>query len=212
MTRTRTAGVKFAFLIALLVGAWLLLQALGVDVADLSPERIRQFVLSFGVWAPAVYLAGYGQPIVPLPASVMLVAAGLAFGTGWGMAAALAGSMIRACGAFLLARRLGREAIARLLHGHIARLDESISRNGLVAVLLIRLVSGLPYDVQNYSLGFTKVAFGPYVLGTLLGISPLCFAFVFFGHALTDPRHLWVVVLAIVLVAGLAAAVSRART
>ncbi len=207
----KSGWVKLVIVVAVAVGVGWGLKACGVDLAHVSPERIQAFVLSFGVWAPLVYLAGYGQPIIPLPASIMMAAAGLAFGTAWGMAAAMAASMIRACSAFLIARRLGRDVVAKLLKGPVAELDRSISKHGVIAVILIRLISGLPFDAQNYGLGLTQVRFGPYLLGTLLGTSPVCFAFVFFGHSLTDPRHFSAMLLVTGLVVGLIAAASAWR-
>lgn len=182
---------KLGLLAVLLAGAWWFVRALGIDLTRLSAERIRQFVLSFGGLAPLAYLVSYGQPIVPLPASIMTVAAGLAFGPVWGTAAALGAGTVRACSAFLIARLLGRETVEKLLHGHVAKLDQTISRNGFQAVLLIRLIPNLPFDMQNYGLGFTKVTFSAFALATLLGMIPWSVALVVLGDSLADPAQVW---------------------
>ena len=179
------------------------LRALGVDVATLTPEKVRHFVLSFGLWAPAIYLVTYGQPLVPLPASVMTLTGGLVFGPLWGTLAALAGATTRACAQFGVARLLGREAAAKLLKGRAASLDAAISRNGFKAVLLIRLVPNVPFDVQNYGLGFSRVRFAPFALATLLGIIPLSVAFVYLGDSLADPAQRWKLLVAILVIVGL---------
>ncbi len=198
-----TIWVKLGLLALLLVGVGLLLKAFGIDLTKISPERVRAFVLSFGAWAPAAYLIGYGQPIVPLPDSIMPLAAGLAFGPAWGTAAALTGATIRASSEFLVARLLGRDAVAKLLKGNVAKLDQRISENGFRTVLLIRLIPNLPFDVQNYGLGFTQVRFPAYVLGTFLGMIPGCFALVYLGYSLTNPKQIWKLAVAIGLVIGL---------
>lgn len=179
------------------------LRALGVDVTTITPEKARRFVLSFGVWAPAIYLVTYGQPIVPLPASVMTITGGLAFGPLWGTLAALAGATTRACTQFGVARLLGREAVTKLLKGRAASLDTALGRNSFKAVLLIRLIPNLPYDVQNYGLGFSQVRFAPFALATALGIIPASFAFVYLGYSLTDPAQLWKLLVAILVIVGL---------
>ena len=81
--------------------------------------------------------------------------------------------------------------------------DQRIAEHGFKAVLLLRLVPNLPFDVLNYALGFSKVRFGPYVLATALGMIPGSFAFVYLGYSLTDPKHLWKLLLAVLVVVAL---------
>ena len=200
---------KLGLFILLVLGLGWGLKALGLDVTRLTPERVRAGILSFGALAPVIYLAAYGQPLVPLPASIMTIAAGLAFGPLWGLLAALLGATARACSQFLIARLLGREAVAQLLKGRVAALDQRIGANGFQTVLLIRLIPNLPYDVQNYGLGFSQVAFGPYATATLLGIIPASFAFVYFGYSLTDLRQLWKLVVGLLLILVVIAAQHR---
>ena len=200
--------VKLVLFLLVVVGVGLGLKALGVDVRQMTPERVREFVLSFGVWAPVVYLVGYGQPVVPLPASILTATAGLAFGPWWGTLAAVGGATARACTQFLVARLLGRDAVAKLLKGKAAALDQKIGAQGFKTVLLIRLIPNLPYDMQNYGLGFSRVRFGPYALATFLGILPGSFAYVYLGHSLTDPKQIWKLALAILLIVGLMVATS----
>ena len=201
MMRSAWAGV--AALVLVVLGLVWALRAMGIDVTALTPETVRGFVLSFGIWAPAIYLLAYGQPLVPLPASVMTITGGLAFGPLWGTLAAVAGATTRACGQFLIARLLGREAVAALLKGRVASLDARLGRNSFLAVLVIRFVPNLPFDVQNYGLGFSRVRFAPFALATLLGILPWSFAFVYLGDSLIDAANRWKLLLALVIMAGL---------
>ena len=199
----RSKWVKGGLFLLVAVGVGWMLKAVGVDVTQVTPDRVRAFVLSFGVWAPAVYLLAYGQPIVPLPASVMTITGGLAFGPLWGAITALGGATIRACSEFFVARLLGREVVARLLKGKIAQLDQQIGVHGFKTVLLIRLIPNLPFDVQNYGLGFSQVCFGPYALASFLGMIPGSFAYVYLGYSLTDPKQIWKLLLAVLVIIGL---------
>ena len=201
--------MKLGLFVVVVLGISWGLRAAGFDVTQISPERVKTFMLSFGFWAPAIYLAVYGQPIVPLPASIMTIAGGLTFGPLWGLLAALAGATVRACSQFLIAKLMGREAVARLLKGRMAALDQQIGANGFQTVLLIRLIPNLPYDLQNYGLGFSRVAFGPYAVATMLGIIPASFAFVYFGYSLTDLRQLWKLLIGVLLVLGVIAVQRR---
>ncbi len=202
---TRSAWIKLGILAACLASFFFGLQALGIRPADMTPEKVRALVLSFGVWAPVVYLAAYGQPVVPLPASVMTITGGLVFGPWWGTWAALTGATVRSCGEFLIARLLGRQAVERLLRGKLAALDAKLAANGFTAVLLIRLVPNLPFDMQNYGLGFSRVRFRAYAPATVLGMIPGSFAYVYLGYSLTDPAQLWKLGLAVLLILGLVA-------
>ena len=200
--------IKLGLLVVILVGLGWLVKVLGFDIRQLSPNRIRTFVLSFGVWAPVVYILAYAQPLVPLPASVMTGLAGAAFGKGWGTLAALTGATLRASTEFLVARLLGRDVVAKLLKGKVAALDQKIGENSFKSVFLIRLIPNFPFDVQNYGLGFSQVKFVPYVLASFLGMLPGCFALVYLGESLTDPKQLWKLGLAIMLIIGLMVATS----
>jgi len=200
---SRSTLVKLGGFILVVLGISWGLRVAGFDVTQISPERVKTFMLSFGFWAPAIYLAVYGQPIIPLPASIMTIAGGLAFGPLWGTLAALCGATTRACGQFLIARLLGREAVARLLKGQAAALDQKIAANGFTTVLLIRLIPNIPFDMQNYGLGFSQVRFGPYAVATFLGMIPGSFAFVYLGYSLTDLRQAWKLVVAIAVIVGL---------
>ena len=203
---TISRGAKLVLLVFLIAGVGWGLRALGLDLTAVTPEKVRAFILGFGIWAPLVYLAAYGQPLVPLPASVMTLTGGLAFGPLWGTLAALAGATTRACSEFAVARLLGRQAVEKLLKGKVAALDEQIGAHGFRTVLLIRLIPNLPFDVQNYGLGFSRVRFAPYALASVLGMAPGAFAYVYLGYSLTDPKQLWKLGMAILLVIGLMAA------
>ena len=85
----------------------------------------------------------------------------------------------------------------------MAALDAQIGANGFVTVLLIRLIPNVPFDMQNYGLGFSRVRFGPYALATCLGMIPGSFAFVYLGYSLTDPKQLWKLGVAVLLIVGL---------
>lgn len=203
MLLKRSLGLKVGLFVLIAVGIYAIARVAGFDVRQVTPERIRAFVLSFGIWAPAIYLLVYGQPVVPLPASVLTITGGLAFGPAWGTLAALVGATIRACTEFLVARLLGREAVAKLLKGRVAALDQRIGEHGFQTVLLIRLIPSLPFDMLNYGLGFSRVRFAPYLVASFLGMIPGSFAYVYLGYSLTDPKQLWKLGLAILFIVGL---------
>lgn len=192
-------------------GLWLLglgsiivvLNLCGIHLSSFTPERIRTYVLSFGWWAPVVYLVIYGQPVVPLPASVMLMAAGLAFGMLGGLALALATLTIRGCGQFLMARFYGREAIETLLRGRLVQWDQRVGHMTFGTLLWIRILAPVPYDLQNFSLGLSAVSLGTFVAATAVGAIPSGALWVYLGQTVTSPAHLWKIAVALAVVTGL---------
>jgi uncharacterized membrane protein YdjX (TVP38/TMEM64 family) len=107
---------------------------------------------------------------------------------------------MRACAEFGVARLLGRDAVAKLLKGHIARFDQTIGEHTFKTVLLIRMIPHLPFDMQNYGLGFSRARFWPFLFATPLGMAPACFALVYLGHSMTDPKQAWKLMLGIGLI------------
>ncbi|MBI3021051.1 MAG: VTT domain-containing protein, partial [Candidatus Omnitrophica bacterium] len=97
----------------------------------------------------------------------------------------------------------------KLLKGGVADLNQRLGDNSFKAVLLIRIIPNFPFDVQNYGLGFSRVRFAPYFLGTVLGMPLGAFVLANFGYALTDPRNLWKLLLAVLLIIGLILAQRR---
>lgn len=190
------------FAVILFIVFWLA-YLLGFDIRIFTPERVKNFILSYGRWAPVIYILSYGQPIIPLPASIMTVTAGLAFGPLWGTLAAMAGANIRASGQFIIARWLGRDTVAKLLRGRVAQLDQKIGENGFSTVFLIRLLPNVPFDMQNCTFGISKVRYTDFALASALAMIPGTVAIVYLGHSFTDPDNLWKAALAFLAIIGL---------
>ncbi len=171
-----------------------------------SGEELKNFVESFGLWAPLVYLSLYViATLLFIPGSPITLASGVLFGPWYGTLYTVVGATIGACLAFLLSRTLGHGLI-KPGTGKIAEklqtYDERIARHGFLTVLLLRLVPLFPFNGLNFALGFTNVSFRDYFLGTLIGIIPGTFAYVYFGSALVT-LDLVTIVGAIVLIGAL---------
>ncbi len=153
-------------------------------------ENIEAFIRSFGAWAPLAYAAIYiiGAPI-PFLAPLFSAVGGLLFGALRGTLYIIFIAAASALVPFSLARRLGQEWVEGKLKGK--KLDEIYQRSkgskGFMFVLLLRLIPLLPWEVQNYVGGLTKVSVPTFILGTMIGIIPGSFSLAFLGAAATDP-------------------------
>lgn len=157
---------------------------------EFNRENLEAFIGGFGPWAPLAYAAIYviSAPI-PFLAPVLTAVGGLLFGVVWGTLLVLVVATASAFVPFYLARRLGRDWVESKLEGK--KLAEIYQRSeggkGFIFVMLMRLIPVLPWEVQNYVGGLTKVSPLIFIAGTMMGIIPGSFSLVFLGAAATDP-------------------------
>jgi uncharacterized membrane protein YdjX (TVP38/TMEM64 family) len=96
------------------------------------------------------------------------------------------GATAGAIGAFLWGRRLGRDAVVQLAGDRVERVDEWVGERGLVAILYLRLVPAVPFNLLNPIAGVTSVGLRDFALGTLIGIVPGTFAYAALGGSFDD--------------------------
>ena len=155
-----------------------------------SCPSVQQFVSSFGPWAPLVFAVLYiASSPVPFLAPALSAAGGLLFGTILGTVYTVIIATVSALVPFTLARRLGREWVESKLRGKKLEgiYEQSAGGKGFVFVLLMRLIPVLPWEVQNYVGGLSKVSVVTFLLATMLGIIPGTFSLVFLGSAISSP-------------------------
>jgi uncharacterized membrane protein YdjX (TVP38/TMEM64 family) len=158
--------------------------ALGLWVSPLLPQFAAR-VHALGVWAPVAFVVAYVAVVVlMMPAFLMIIAGGAVFGTAYGSALAMTGSVLGGSVAFLIARHLAREPVAKRVarNPKLAIIDRSIGREGARIVFLLRLSPAVPFVLSNYALGITQVRYSHFVMGTL-GLVPMVLAFAAYGNA-----------------------------
>lgn len=195
-TPVSTSDRVVAFLTSRRTRATILVLALaglgiGVLVAGTpSQEEVRDLVERVGVAAPIVYVALYaGLVVLLVPGSIITIVGGVVFGTWSGTALAVVGASLGATAAFLIARRLGRDQVEAIAGERLDRLDGWLERRGLLAVLYLRLIPVVPFNVLNYVAGVTRCGSRDYVVGTVVGIIPGTFAYAALGGNFDDPTH-----------------------
>lgn len=170
--------LKGAVLAALFVVIGVLWLTLPVPTVD----EIRSSVEGIGWWSGLAFVVGYGVlSLIPIPKSVVSIAAGLIWGFGLGVLFVTVASVIGATLAFIVGRLLGQDLVERLLGDHLSKVDERLSDHGLRAVIVLRLIPVLPFTLVNYCAGLTSVNRRDYALGTLIGMLPGTVVFVAIG-------------------------------
>ena len=199
--------IKLLIAVAALAALYGAFRYFDIDFSRISKEQMKQKVLSFGIWGPVLYIAIYLlRPLILFPAGILSASAGFIWGVKTGFLYLQIAANISSTAEFFIARYFGRGAISRLIKGKMLDLDERMERHGFLTVLLVRLIPNVAWDIQNFSLGLTRVKFRDYFFATLLGIMPGSFAFVFLGasliETLTNPRYFWMIIVATLLFAG----------
>jgi uncharacterized membrane protein YdjX (TVP38/TMEM64 family) len=163
--------------VGLLVGVVLLLGLAGrtLPLAALL-DGLRSQALGWGP-GPAVLLFALAYALGELlliPGSTVSLLAGAALGPWLGSLAVWLGASSSAALAFLLARALGEQGMARFAarHPKVAAVRDRLGRRGWRWVVVLRLFPVVPYAVQNYAAGLTSLPFGPYLLASVVGMVP----------------------------------------
>lgn len=194
-------GVKAVVLVLLLI-------TLGVLVWHETPPElfdplwIEQFLAGGGRLAPLVYVLLRVVAIVVsvVPNAPLDIAGGMLFGPFWGTIYALLGSEVGAIACFLLARHLGREAIARFLHRDIT-FSNRISRRHLpYIVLFARLEPVFSFALVSYGAGLTGMSLRSFALSTLIGMTPGTIILNYYGKSFFSGSVLLQIFLGLALV------------
>lgn len=193
----------FLFLAAFLAIIGLAARSFYSQYPVLNSENLDLFIRSFGPWAFLVFALAYlvASPI-PFMAPLLSATAGLLFGPIPGALLAILIAALTSLVPFMISRHLGREGVESKLKG--TKIDDIYrklnSGNGFSFVLLLRLVPILPWEVQNYIAGVTRVAIPTYFAATILGSAPLTICLAILGAAFRRPRS-WEFIGAIFLTA-----------
>lgn len=198
----KKSSFKLLVVIFLIGAIFFVLRSSNIDFSQVSEDEFRNWVKSLGLWGPIIYVIVYIlRPLILFPAGVLSATAGIIWGPALGFFYLQIAANISSATEFLIARYLARGAVENFLKGKMLKIDEKIERYGFLTILLIRLIPNVAWDIQNLSLGLTRVKFKDYFFATLIGIMPGSFAFVFFGSSLIkvlfNPKNFWVILIAI---------------
>jgi uncharacterized membrane protein YdjX (TVP38/TMEM64 family) len=120
-----------------------------------------------------------------LPAVVLTLGAGAAFGLARGFFLVWAGATLGCCLAFLAGRTVLRGWARRRLEPYpvFRAIAKAVSREGWRVVLLTRLSPAVPFGLLNYGFGLTDVPLGEYAWSSCVGIVPGTLLYVWLGAA-----------------------------
>lgn len=174
-------AVIFVLFAAVMVLAWRLRRD-----GLLTPETLRHYLDSYPVLSGLLFVGFYAFSVLTaLPSLPFNLAAGVFWGPiGGGLIAAL-GTATGATAAFLAARLLFGQPLARRFDSRfVAWLQAEFDRKGWRFIAFLRLNPVFPTGPLNYVLGLTSIGLVPYVWATAVFILPPSVAVAWIGSAM----------------------------
>ena len=178
MKRGNTARIGLALALA----AGLLLAF--ANRQTLSGDALSRWLAAAGAWAPVAFIVVYAAAtVVFFPGAVLTLAAGALFGAVPGALYSLTGATLGALLAFVIARYLAADWVARRAGGRLKQLIEGVEAEGWRFVAFVRLVPLFPFNLVNYALGLTRIPLLAYAAASFVCMFPGALAYAWLGYA-----------------------------
>ena len=148
-----------------------------VHLADV-PEHLRRaqgWMEGLGAWGPIVFIAIYvATTLVAGPGLPFTLVSPVLFGPWAAFVIMVVASSLSASSAFLIARYLARDAVARRLEGNerFARVNRLLHQHAWIIIPFVRVVP-VPFALNNYGFGLTSISFRRYLLLSEVGMIPM---------------------------------------
>lgn len=146
-------------------------------------EQLHTWITGYGAVGVLVFALVYVVAVVmAAPASPLSVMAGVAFGL-WAIPLVVAAATAGATAAFLVARYLLREHVEAMVERRprLKALEQAVNEEGWKLAALLHLSPVVPFSLQNYFFGITKVPLKGYVSATAISIIPGSATYVYLG-------------------------------
>jgi uncharacterized membrane protein YdjX (TVP38/TMEM64 family) len=152
-------------------------------------EQLRQYVESWGSWAPAafVFIQALQVVIAPIPGEFTGAVGGFIFGGLPNVIYSTVGLTIGTLLAFTAAKIVGLPLVKLFVSQEILEKFHFLTeRRGTLLALILFTIPGFPKDILSYILGISPMAFIPFALVSTLGRLPGTILLSFSGSAVYD--------------------------
>lgn len=188
---------KFVLFLSVVIVA-LLLYFFFPHIQDISPTAIKNWLQSFGIWAPVIFVVAYTfRPLILFPASILSLTAGLVFGAWLGWLLIILGAM----GSSAVAYGMTYGGLGKFLKvdplQRFPNFQKKLDEQGFWYIFWIRLIPVVHFDLIGYVAGATRVPFWNFMLATFLGILPGTFVYSFLGSSFTSGDWLTILLAAV---------------
>ncbi|MBU0466237.1 MAG: VTT domain-containing protein [Nanoarchaeota archaeon] len=189
MKKRKKKILTFSFLVLLiliLAGSYYSYISEGIiySIATNDTDYVVNYINSFGSLAALILILLVILEVVaaPIPHLILYVVSGILFGTFLGGFLVLAGNLIGAALAFIIARTIAREYISKKIEGkNKRRFDKLSEKYGAFAIFFLRINPITSSDIFSYLAGLSKMKLSHFLIGTALGLAPLVFIQTYLG-------------------------------
>lgn len=180
LVQARRRLAALACVLAMLGASLLLLVALNARELGSTIDTLGVGAAPLMIVLGALLIAGL------VPPSLVAGASGYALGMVAGTVVGLMGAVLGAVLCAAIGRLVGTPAARAALGERVRRFVTWLDGRPIRAVVVTRLVPGLPFAATSYLLGITRIRFRDNAVGTAIGFSPRCFAYAALGGSLRD--------------------------
>ena len=155
------------------LGEWLNVQSI-TEFVDTIPDNTA---------APWIVLGAYllgGLLVVPI--TLLIIVTVTVFGPVLGSVYALIGTLLSAMLVFGIGHALGRATVRRMAGSYIGRLSRRLARQGILTIVVVRLLPIAPFSIVNLVFGASHIRLRDFLFGTVIGMAPGIVAIALFIH------------------------------
>lgn len=162
-------------------------------------ESIREFIRSFGIWAPIAYIIMLSLAIVisQIPNIPLAIASGAVFGPFWGTIYSIIAGMLGAWICFFIARNIAHDWIKNWLGKKTAIIKQS-NKWLFWTIFGTRLLPIFSFDIISYGSGLTDISWKAFTIATFFGMIPATILFAYSGTFLAE-KAVWPTTLSAIL-------------
>jgi len=129
-------------------------------------DRLKSFILSYGIWAPLIsaFLMVLQSVVLFLPAFPIFVVNALAFGLPGGLLLSWGSAVLGSVSCFAIAKTLGRPVAQRLVNKiHLETADVALKKYEKYIILFFGFVPVVSFDVISYAAGLTLLTYWEFI-------------------------------------------------
>jgi uncharacterized membrane protein YdjX (TVP38/TMEM64 family) len=172
MEESKKTIIKYIIIIGIILAIGLLINKFNI-FKGYGPNEIKDYIQSFGLGAPFIYIIILSLlPLLLFPDSVLVIAGGMIFGLVKGAIFTTIGSLIGASIAFYISRLLGQQIVKKIIKKDLVMFRDYSKKSGFFIILMLRLIPLFPFKVVSYSAGLSDVKFKDFALATTIGSLP----------------------------------------
>ncbi len=117
---------------------------------------------------------------------IFMTAAGFLYGIGIGFSVSIIGIVLGSLIFYLFVSFLFKKTFPSFYNKYSSKAHSYVSDSTFEYLIIFRMIPGFPLIVQNLVLTILKIDKLKFIISSIIGFSPLVFAFVYFGKQLNN--------------------------